>query len=131
MKIIGVLFRLYSYLYHLILCLFLVGIALVTIAGGQHNLKLGMLPWTGAELTHWVLTLGLAGLIATLLAMTGVFTLLFPVWCMVVVILMIRGFFLSSYAYSGPDEFRSVLWLVIGAIVALFASLSVRWRRKR
>lgn len=125
MKILGFVLRTYSYLYHLILSLFLFGLAMLTLAGGQHNLHLGMLPWSGIELTHWVLVLGISGLLATALAVTGIFRFVFPLWCLVVVILMIRGFFLSTFTYSGPDQFRSVVWLVIGAAVAFLASLTL------
>jgi hypothetical protein len=125
LKVIGLVLRIYSYLYHLILSLFLLGLGTITAIGGVHNLNLPMLPWKGAELTHYVLILGIAGLVSVLLAITGVLRYLFPIWCLVVVILMIRGFFLSPFAYSGPDHFRSVVWLVIGAIGALLSSLQL------
>jgi hypothetical protein len=123
LKLIGLLLRLYSYLYHLVLSLFLLGLAIITMASGQNNLVLNMLPWKGEELTRWVLALSLIGLITTLLAITGVFRFLFPLWCLAVVVLMIRGFFLSPFVFSGPEQFRSVIWLVVGAVVAFLASL--------
>jgi hypothetical protein len=125
LKIIGLILRLYSYLYHLILSLFLLGLGIVASIGGMHNLNLGMLPWKGAELTHWVIGLAIAGLVSILLAVSGVFRYLFPIWCLTVVVLMIRGFFLSPFAYHGPDEFRGVVWLVVGAIGAFLSSLQL------
>ena len=125
MKIIGLVLRIYSYLYHTILCLFLLGLGIVASIGGAHNLSLGMLPWKGAELTHWVLGLAITGLVSVLLAVTGVFRYLFPAWCAYVVWLMVRGFFLSPFAYHGPDEFRGVVFLVVGAIGALLSSLQL------
>ena len=129
MKLIGLLLRLYSYAYHLVLSLFLTGIAVVTVASGLNNLELGVLPWKGVELTHWVLILGLSGLISTLLAVTGLFRFLFPFWCLTVVVLMVRGFFLSPFAFHGIDEFRAVVCLVVGAVGAFLASLML-FKRK-
>jgi hypothetical protein len=125
LKVTGLVLRLYSYLYHSILCLFLLGLGIIATIGGAHNLSLGMLPWKGAELTHWVLILAISGLVSVLLAVTGVFRYLFPLWCLIVVIMMIRGFFLSPFAYSGPDQFRAVVWLVVGAIGAFLSSLQL------
>ena len=125
MRVVGLILRIYSYIYHLALSLVFVAIAIVTYSGGVHNLNLPMLPWKGAELTQWVLGLGIAGLVSTILAFTGVFRFLFPIWCLAVVVLMVRGFFLSQYVYEGPDHFRMVVWLVVGAIVAFLASLTL------
>jgi len=125
LKIIGLILRLYSYLYHLILCLFCLGLGIVASIGGLHNLNLGMLPWKGAELTHWLIGLSIAGLVSLLLAVTGIFRYLFPIWCLVVIVMMIRGFFLSQFAYHGPEEFRGVVWLVVGAIGAFLSSLQL------
>ena len=104
MKLIGLILRIYSYLYHTVLCLFLLGLGTVASIGGAHNLNLGMLPWKGAELTHYVLILSIAGLVAVLLAITGLLRQLFPLWCLLVVVMMVRGFFLSPFAYSGPAQ---------------------------
>lgn len=123
MKIIGLILRIYSYLYHTVLCLFFLGLGIVATIGGMHNLNLGMLPWKGPELTHWVLGLAITGLLSVLLAVTGLFRFLFPIWCFAVVFLMVRGFFLSPFAYHGPDEFRGVVFLVVGALGAFLSSL--------
>lgn len=125
MRVVGLLLRIYSYIYHLVLSLVLLAIAIVTYSGGVHNLNLPMLPWKGAQLTQWVLGLGMAGLVSTILAFTGLFRFLFPVWCLTVVVLMVRGFFLSQYVYDGPEHFRAIVWLVAGAIGALLASLQL------
>jgi hypothetical protein len=129
LKTIALVLRIYSYIYQFILCLFLLGLAILTLSSGRHNLSLDMLPWTDAELTYWILALGITGLVVTLLAATGLFRYLFPLWCLFVVVMMIRGYFLSGYTYSGPDQFRSVTWLITGAIVAFLAALTLFRRR--
>lgn len=123
MDILGAVLRLYSYLYEFLLSAFLFLISVVVIIGGKNDLKLPMLPWEGASLTHWVFGLSLVGIVVTVLAATGVFRYAFPFWCAYVVFMMARGFFLSPYYYSGPGEFWGAVWLFIGAVGALLSSL--------
>jgi hypothetical protein len=133
LKIIGAILLIYSYLYHFILGLILMALGSLAEASGQHNLNLPMLPWKGAELTHWTLVLGLCAIVSVVLAVTNWFRYLFPIWCLAVVWLMIKGFLIAgTYTFSTPGSFRSVVWLIIGAIVAFLASLQLyRFRTKR
>lgn len=122
MKALALLLRLFSYLFELILSLFLAGIA---VAAGSTSLQLGMLPWTGATLNHWVLALGILGIIITILAVAGLLRFLFPLWCLAVLVLMVRGYFFSGYMFSGPEEWRASLWLTAGALLAFIGGLTV------
>jgi len=88
-----------------------------------------MLPWEGAELTYWVLGLGVCGILCVLLALTGLFRLAFPLWALAVFVLMFRGFFLSPYSYSGRDHFSAAVLLTFGAFIAAISSWSVLRRR--
>ena len=127
----AMILRVYSYLYHLVLCLFLLGISLVAVST-SNTLKLTMLPWTGAELTSWLLWGSLAGLISLVLAVTGVFRFLFPLWTLTVFVLMFRGFILKPYTFEGQSAFINVLLMVGGALIAFLASLTLlRAARKR
>lgn len=124
MDILGALLRLYSYLYEFILSAFLFLVSVVVMIGGKNDLHLPMLPWEGASLTRWVLGLSLLGLIVTVLAVVGKFRYVFPIWCLFVVIMMARGYFISNFYYTGgSDQFWSVVWLFFGAVVAFLASL--------
>jgi hypothetical protein len=111
--------------------LFLLGIALVVLIEGQHNLKLDMLPWAGAALTRAVLLLGLAGLLCLGLAVLGKLRWLFPLWALVAMALMIRGFFLGGYSFSGASQFKLIVWLTVGAALAFLGSLSLFGRKSR
>lgn len=124
LDILGAVLRLYSYVYHLVLSLFLFLIATVVLIGGKHNMNMPMLPWEGASLTYWLLGLSILGIAVTVLAMLGRFRYLFPIWALFVVIMMTRGFFLSSFYYSGgADQFRGAVWLFVGAVGAFLSSL--------
>jgi hypothetical protein len=132
LKLIGAILLIFSYLYHFLLGLILTAIGSLALASGQNNLSLAMLPWKGEQLTYWVLALGIGAIIFVLLAVTKLFRWLFPIWCLIVVWLMFRGFFIAgTYTFSGPSTFRSVVWLFIGAIIAFLASLQLYRLRPR
>ena len=124
MSVLGMLLRLYSYLYELILSLFLLGLALVAIASHGSGLNLGMLPWKGRTLVHWLLGIAIVGLLSLLLAWLGKLRFLFLLYSVAVFGLMARGYFLGSYAFGGKDEFRMAIWLTLGAMVAIFGAWS-------
>ena len=127
---LGLLLRLFSYLYHLVLSLLLLGLGIVAYSSGT-TLSLGMLPWEGEKLTQVLLALGFIGLVCLFGAVTGMFRWLFPIWTLAIFILMLRGFFLGSFSYSGADQFRNIILLTIGALVTFLASLSLLTKRRR
>jgi hypothetical protein len=131
--LLGALFRIYSYLYHLLLALFLFGIAAVAVIthiqahpgeGGGPHLSLGMLPWTGHTLIHWLLGASLFGLLSILLAWMGKLRFLFLLYALALFGMMFRGYFLGGYVFSGKDEFRMAIWLTAGALVAIMGAWS-------
>jgi hypothetical protein len=126
----GWLLRVFSYLFHTILCLYLLGVWLV--AHGIHSVpKLGFVPFSDEQMLTGILALSLAGLISTALAVTGIFRFLFPIWTIVLLWLMVRGYFFSGYTFAGADAFRSAVLLAIGALVAFLGGLSVLMKAKR
>jgi hypothetical protein len=132
MPVFGALFRIYSYLYHLILALFLFGIATVAIVShlqahpseGKGSLTLGMLPWKGHTLVHWILGAAVVGLLSLVLAWRGKLRFLFLLYSVAVFGMMFRGYFLRSYVFSGKDEFRFAIWLTVGALAAIVGAWS-------
>jgi hypothetical protein len=124
------LLRVYAYLFHLALALFLFGVGIVAFSSGR-SLTLGMLPWEGVTLTWAVLILGLVGIVCVGLAVTGIVRWLFPFWTLFALVMMVRGFFLSGYSFGDAAQFRFDLWLTLGALIAFFGSLSLFGRRRR
>jgi hypothetical protein len=116
--------RLYSYLYHLVLALFLVALASVALIS-SNTLKMPMLPWSGTALTQWLLWGGLAGLLSVILAFTGTFRYLFPIWALVVLAIMVRGYVLTPIPFAGETEFINAMLLLAGAFIAFLASLTL------
>jgi hypothetical protein len=128
--LMAIILRLYSYLFHFVLALFLLGISAIALTS-HSSLSLGMFPWTGETLTRYLFYGSLLGLVSLLLAITGIFRYLFPVWALVVLVLMMRGFLLMPYQFSGKDEFNRVLFLIAGALLAFLGSLTLFSARKR
>jgi hypothetical protein len=122
--------RFYSYLYHLVLALFLIGLASVALLS-SNTLKLAILPWSGGALTQWLLWGGLAGLLSIALAVTGVFRYLFPLWALAVLALMVRGYILSPIPFATESEFQTAMLLLAGALIAFLASLTLFRLRPR
>ncbi len=124
MFVLGMLLRLYSYLFGLILSLFALGLAAVAImSDGGRLLNLEMLPWKGQALTFWLLGIGIAGLVSLGLAVVGKMRLLFVLFCLAAFALTLRGYFLGAYMFSGRDEFHKAALLVFGALLASFGAL--------
>ena len=90
-----------------------------------------MLPWKGDELIHWVFFGSIAGLLSIVLAVTGIFKYLFPVWTLVIFVLLVRGFLISPYAFAGVDQFYAILALIAGAFGAFLSSLTLFKKKRR
>ena len=128
MRAISLLLRLYSYAFEFILSLIAL---LLGIIGATHSnsVDLPLLPWTGASLTHWLTGLGLIGIACTVLAVTGWFRALFPLWSLFVVVMLFRGYMFSTYTFNGAAGFKQALWFFLGAILAFIGSLTVFSRK--
>jgi hypothetical protein len=120
---LGLLLRVFAYLFELALSLFLIGLGLVAWASGSNTLVFGTYFWEGVALIRAILILGIVGLACVLLAGSRL-RWIFPLWCLFVLVLMIRGFFLSSYAFRAT-EFQFATWLTTAALLAFLGSLTV------
>lgn len=115
--------RIYSYLYHGGLALFLLGISALALLGGANSLRLEVLPWSGATLTYVVFFSALIGLISVLLALRGTLRVLFTVWSLAVALMLVKGFFLSSYRFDHAGKLSTALYLTLGALLAIVGAL--------
>jgi hypothetical protein len=89
-------------------------------------MKVDMLPWQGAELAHWLIGLGVAGLLSVLLAVTGKVRFLLPLWSIYVLAMLIKGVFLTAaVSFDGRDDFHNWLLLICGAVLALIGSFTL------
>lgn len=125
----GYLLRFYSYIFHLLLSLFLLSVASIAVASHQ-SLNMLMLPFPQDTMLRGLFTLGAIGLLATVLAITNMFKYLFPIWGAIVVYLIIRGLFFSTYIFPNAAMFHGALWLTLAALFALWGAFWVLKTRR-
>lgn len=124
MRIIGLLLRIFSYVFHLVLCVFAGAVGVVGYLTPHATFATPLLPWAGRELACWLLGGAAVGLFALFLAVTGRFRPLFTLWALAVAVLLFRGLFQSGYSFDGVDHFKQALWLFVGSVLAFLASLT-------
>jgi hypothetical protein len=113
--------RYFSYLFHIVLALFLLAVAGIAISTGTGSLRLGMLPWSGETLNYVLIGGALVGLLTVVLAMKGVLRMLFLIWSFLVFVLLVKGYIFSRYTFQ-PNEFRIALYLIGGSLLALLGA---------
>ncbi len=123
MKVISLLVRIYSLLFHLLLSLLMLGLGIVGHLSASAGLKLGMLPWEGSQLVGWLTALGLGGLLFVILAFKGKLRIIYMVWTVVIAYLIVNGYFLTNYRFSGEGEFRFAIYFALAALLAFLGAL--------
>jgi hypothetical protein len=124
------LFKFYAYLFHLALSAFLIGIAILSTASRQ-PLHLEMTPFDQEKMISRVSLLSLIGFICIFLALVRIFEFVFPLWSLAVVVLMVWGFFFTSYSFHGLRGLEWALLLILGALLAFFGSVLVLLPKRR
>jgi drug/metabolite transporter (DMT)-like permease len=122
--------RIYSYVFHGLFTLFLLLISSVALLSGT-ELHLGMLPWSGVRGTYVLLGAAIFGLISLLLALKGALRFLFFLWSVAAFALLVKGYFLSSYTFSGMSGFQTAALLSVGSLLAIFGAWFQMRRRTR
>ena len=130
MAALRALFRLFSFLYHGVLALFLIGVSTVAITSGGQDLHLGMLPWSGLKLTQYVLFGSLFGLLSLILALVTRVRFLFFLWALVIAYFAVKGYVFSSYRLA-PGEVRTAGYVIAGSVLALPGAFSQMFRGSR
>jgi len=126
MRAIAWLLRVFCYLFHTILSLAMLALGVLAVQSNVTDMKLETLPWQGLQLNHWLVGLGIAGLLSVLLALTGWLRFLLPLWSIYVLGMLVKGVFLSpAVSFDGPHDFHNWLWLIAGAVLALIGSFTL------
>ena len=121
----------FSYLFHFLLALILLGFACLALASGPRSLQLGMLPWSGSTLTYVLLGGALFGLFSVALAIAGRWRFLFFLWSLAVAALLTKGYIFSGYRFVNGEWRRAAYLLLAAWIAVLGAGLQLRRRPAR
>ena len=130
MEAVKTLLRLFSYLFHGLLALFLIAVSGLALTSGGPDLHLDMLPWTGSMLIWVVLGGSLFGLISVLLAVVSKWRVLFFLWSLAVAVLLIRGYVFTSYHFQ-QGGVSAAIGLTVGSLLALLGAWFQLFRRRR
>jgi hypothetical protein len=122
------LVRIFSYLFHLALTLFLLAVAILAISSPTVHLRLDMLPWTGSALVRWLLVASLVGLLSVILAVAGKLRVLFLLWTLAVMVMLVKGCIFSGYRFT-PHGVAPTGALLVGSLIA-FAGACLQWPRR-
>ena len=123
MGVVKAIVRLFSYVYHTLLALFLIAVSGLSLATGQ-SLHLDMLPWTGSTLTWTLLLASIVGLVTVLLAVSGALRFPFFLWSLIVAGFLIRGFLFTGYRFEpGSGGVKTAVYLIVGSLIALLGAL--------
>lgn len=129
MGIFRSLLGVYSYLFHGLFALFILGLAGVSLGAGANSVHLYIFPWEGEILVYSLLALGVLGLFLVVAAMKGVLPSLFFIWSLVVLALLIRGFFFSQYYFrQDTGELNTAVWIILAAVLAAIGASTQRQR---
>jgi hypothetical protein len=126
----SLILRYFSLLFHFALTVFLAGTSGLAWASGA-TLDLRMLPWEGTTLIYVVFLSSLAGLTGTLLAAKRIFPWLFVVWSAVALVMVVWGYFFSSYKLPLDASLWLPSGLVLGVILAAAGCVPVVMTAKR
>lgn len=130
MEVIRALLSFLSYVFHGLLCLILLAMSGLAMAAGAQTLQLGMLPWTGSTLLYTLFFGALLGLLTLTLAIKGRLRPLFFVWSLAVTLLLVKGYIFSGYRFT-PGEFRTVIYVIGGSVIALLGAWMQMGRKAR
>jgi hypothetical protein len=131
MRAIAWLLRVFCYLFHTILSLALLALGGVAILSGAEHMKVEALPWEGTQLNHWLVGLGIVGLVSVFLAVTGKLRFLLPLWSIYVLGMLVKGVFLTpAVTFDGRNDFNNWMLLIGCAALATSGSLSVLSQRR-
>ena len=122
MEAVKALLRLFSYLYHGLLALFLLALSAVALASGAAELRLDMLPWSGATLAWVLLAASLFGLLAVVLAVRRAGAALLFLWSLLVAAMLLKGYVFSGYRFAPGVGVRTAMSLVLGSWLALLGA---------
>lgn len=117
--------RVYSYIFEAVLCLMAIAVSGITLLSGNEELKFGWLPWTGAKLPVWLMLLGFIGLFTLAVAIFTKWRILFFLFTLFVCGVLVRGFLLSPFTFSGAGEMQRAALLIAAALLALVGAWPV------
>ena len=118
MEAVKALMRLFSYLFHGLLAIFLIAVSGLALVSGSISLHLDMLPWSGDTLIYVIFFGSLCGLATVMLAIAGKLRALFFLWALLVAVLLVKGFIFSNYHFA-EGSLETTMLIFLPSLIAL------------
>ena len=115
--------RAYSFLFLLPVTLLMFAIGAFAYLDGRKELSIDILPWPEANIRMWLLTLGIFGLLAILLALRKTARALYALHGLIIFGLSFYAVFLSRHVFDGVEDFRWAMAFCAGAFGAAMGAL--------
>jgi len=124
MRAIGLLLRLFAFLFNLVTALGLFFLALLVIPGGRHNLSLPVVPLEDRHLTYTLLGASIYAFVSMVLALRRGWAARFSMllWNLVVAAMLLMAPFRASFSFQNPQQWTSGLYVLLAALAALWGS---------
>lgn len=124
--------RLFSYVFSGGLGLFQMGLALVAMLSGEHNLKLDLYPFQGKDLTHFLLALGGASVLGTWGGIKGnALRFLLPITGALQSWFLVKNQMMGPQAFDGLLNWETSVSAAGGSLLSLVGSVLQLAKRKR
>lgn len=120
---IATIFRYLSYGFNLVIAIAMLALGSISKLSDL-DLKLEMLPWSGHELSSWLIGLGLIGLLVVGLSLFGILRWLLLVWSLMIVALWVRAIYVPGWTFDGQDPFKLALQGLAGYLVTFVGAIS-------
>jgi hypothetical protein len=130
LRLIGILLRIYSYVFVIALSLAALVFSAVILASPHDGVRLGWLPWVGEASGAYAAVFGVAGLVAVFLAISGRARFLLTLFTLGALIVATRGLFFSAWKFEGMIAAENGLHFVLALFMAFLGSIPARQRRR-
>ena len=125
---IAKIFRFLSYAFNLVIAIAMLALGLIAKFSSL-DLKLDMLPWSGHDLTIWLIGLGFAGLLIVGLSLYGILPWLLLVWSVMIAGLWVRAIFTPGWTFDGREPFSQTLQALLAYVVTMIGAVSAARQR--
>jgi hypothetical protein len=120
---IAKILRFLSYGFNLVIAIAMLALGLVSKFSAL-DLRLEMLPWTGHELTNWLIGLGILGIGIVGLSMFGILRWLLLVWSVIIIYLWGRAIYVPGWTFDGREPFNQTVQAFVSYVVTSLGAVS-------
>ncbi len=111
--------RLFSYFFNAMVSLLALINGVILLSSGPVSVNYPLLPLSRTRLGYTLIALALVGAVILMAAVRRKIPLVYLVWTLLVLAVVVRFFFFSTYGYTeGSSDFRYALLAVLAAAVA-------------